>query len=85
MAAKRPFLELLPVLDAVGGVVRMVTTLALVGATIGLLFKAIADTVYVFTSGTTNSTTVDLLLPVFGAIIAVAGVVVLVRVVLRTA
>lgn len=73
------FLDLGDISSTLGGILRVIITLAVIGATIGLLFTAIADIVGAFSTGTTNSTTADLLLPVFGLIVALAGVFMIVR------
>lgn len=73
------FLDLNSITGSLTGIIKVVAVLTIIGATIGLLFTSIADIVNVFSTGTTNSTTADLLLPVLGMVVALAGVFLIVR------
>lgn len=79
------FLDLGDIMGSLSAIIKVVLTLTVIGATIGLLFTSIADIVGEFSTGSTNSTVADLLLPVFGIVVALAGVVMIVRRVLAAA
>lgn len=66
-------------------ILKVVVVLIILGATAGLLFTSIADIVSAVTTNSTNNTTADLLRPVFGLIIAVTGLILIVRKVLEAA
>jgi hypothetical protein len=73
------FIDLGEVNKAFTGVLKIVIILTIVGATIGLLITSIADIVHTITTETTNNTTVDLLRPILGLIVAFAGLFAIVK------
>lgn len=79
------FLNLDDVSNTLGGVLKVILVLLILGATIGLLMTSIADIVNAITTTTTNNTTADLLRPVFGLIVAVTGLFLIVRKVIEAA
>ena len=79
------FLNLSEITGTLSGIVKVIVVLVIIGATVGLLFTAIADIVAAFASGTTNSPVADLLLPVMGLLVALAGVFLIVRLVFKAA
>lgn len=79
------FLDLGDISGTLSGILKVIITLSVIGATVGLLFTSIADIVGQFSTGSTNNTTADLLLPVFGLIVALAGVFMIVRKVVAAA
>lgn len=70
----RGYLNLNFALTIVAVIIGAVVGLFILAALAPMFFTAIADLVGAFNDGTTNSTAADSLLPVFGLLVAFAGV-----------
>jgi hypothetical protein len=79
------FIDFSVVSGTLSSILKVIIVLTLLGATVGLLLTSIADIVTAVTTESTNNTTVDLLRPVFGLVIAAAGLFMIVRKVLEAA
>lgn len=77
------FINLGSVTGVVSAVVLAIVVLLVLAALADDFITAVADVVFAVEGGTTNNTTADALLPVFGLLIALAGIFAIVALVMR--